>query len=172
MDKINDQLLDFIARSPTAFHAAETICTMLDAAGFQALREKDVWEIRPGGRYYTVRNGSSVIAFHVGEERDGLCFRIAAAHGDSPMFKLKSSPVFSGPEGYVRLNVEAYGGMIDSTWLDRPLGIAGRNQNSLLRRFNVSQCSTSTSYCRADGSVTPGCLTALRQTRNESRVLY
>ena len=126
MDKINDQLLDFIARSPTAFHAAETICTMLDAAGFQALREKDVWAIRPGGRYYTVRNGSSVIAFRVGEEQGELCFRIAAAHGDSPMFKIKSSPVLSGLEGYVRLNVEAYGGMIDSTWLDRPLGIAGR----------------------------------------------
>ncbi len=126
MSRINKELLEFIASSPSAFHAVETVRSMLDAAGFQVLRERDAWEIEPGGTYYTVRNGSSIIAFRIGEEKKDLRFRISAAHSDSPMFKIKAVPVLDGPGGYLRLNVEGYGGMIDSTWLDRPLGIAGR----------------------------------------------
>ncbi len=124
MQDINEALIDFIRRSPDAFHAAAEIGRRLDEAGFERLSESRAWKLKNGGKYYVTRNGSSVIAFRTA---GGECrFRIFAAHDDSPTFRLKDAPELAGPEGYLRLNVEAYGGMIDSTWLDRPLGLAGR----------------------------------------------
>ena len=123
---LNEELLAFIDRSPTAFHAVESARTLLEEAGFVRLKEADAWQIKKGGRYYVTRNSSSIIAFHIGEMKEAPAFRISASHSDSPMFKLKTQPELKGPEDYLRLNAEAYGGMIDSTWLDRPLGIAGR----------------------------------------------
>ena len=75
------------------------------------------------------RNGSSVVAFKVGERAaspEGLHFQLTAAHGDSPTFKVKSVPVVDGPEGALCLDTEPYGGMIDYSWFDRPLSLAGR----------------------------------------------
>ena len=122
----NKELLKYISDAPSIFHAAAASAAMLEEAGYRYLREADRWEIAPGGRYYTMRNASSVIAFTVAKEISNYKFRIAASHSDSPTYKIKAVPALSGPEGYVRLNVEAYGGMIDFTWLDRPLGMAGR----------------------------------------------
>ncbi len=124
-------LIGFISKCPTMFHAADQMLSRLERDGFERLREGDTWEIRLGGRYVVTRNGSSILAFKVGErcadpESGGLRFQIAAAHTDSPAFKLKSNSEAEGPEGYLRLDTEAYGGMIDRTWFDRPLSIAGR----------------------------------------------
>lgn len=125
-------LVEFVRACPSMFHTAAEICRRLDAAGFTRLREADAWEMVPGGSYYVVRNNSSVVALKVGDElgapsrRAPHHFQMAAAHGDSPTYKVKAVPVLEGPEGYLRLDVEAYGGMLDHTWLDRPLGLAGR----------------------------------------------
>lgn len=123
-------LLAFIGESPSMFHTCAAIRRRLDAAGFTYLPEGDAWTVEPGGAYYTQRNNSSVIAFRVGERalaKDGrFHFQLTAAHGDSPTFKIKAVPELEGPEGTRRLNVEAYGGMIDYTWFDRPLSVAGR----------------------------------------------
>ncbi len=121
-------LLGFIGESPSMFHTVAAIRRRLDEAGFVYLPEVRPWECEPGGSYYTVRNGSSVIAFKVGSDvRPACChFQIAASHSDSPTFKLKANPSLEGPGPYARLNVEAYGGMIDYTWFDRPLSVAGR----------------------------------------------
>ena len=108
------ELVDFIAECPSMFHTVYAACTRLDEAGFTYVPESHAWEVVPGGRYYTTRNGSSVIAFAVGEhaldDRDAFHFQLAAAHADSPAFKIKSAPELEGPEGYLRLNAEAYGG--------------------------------------------------------------
>lgn len=53
-------------------------------------------------------------------------FQIAAAHGDSPTYKVKQASEVEGPSSYLRLDTEAYGGMMDYTWFDRPLSLAGR----------------------------------------------
>lgn len=123
-------LISFIASCPSMFHTAATVASRLEEQGFSRLAEGDAWQIEAGGRYYAVRNGSSVIAFKVGADAaasaDAFRFQLTAAHGDSPTFKLKAVPVLDGPEGTLRLNVEAYGGMIDYTWFDRPLSLAGR----------------------------------------------
>ena len=120
------ELCSFIDTCPSMFHTTVELGARLNNAGFERLGENDAWEIKPGGRYYTTRNGSSLIAFAVGEKLDDYHFQVAAAHGDSPVFKVKPVAEIAGPGDYLRLDVEAYGGMIDHTWLDRPLGVAGR----------------------------------------------
>ncbi|MBQ0066522.1 MAG: M18 family aminopeptidase [Firmicutes bacterium] len=119
-------LTSFIMKSPSMFHAIHTISEELDAAGFTYLKEGSAWQIEKGGKYYTTRNGSSIIAFKIGNELSDYHFQMTAAHSDSPTYKVKTIPELTGPKEYLRLNVEAYGGMIDNTWFDRPLSIAGR----------------------------------------------
>ncbi len=119
-------LLDFVAACPSMFHTAFELRRRLDAAGFTYLPEGAPWTVERGGRYYTTRNNSSIIAFKVGEELDNYHFQLTASHSDSPTYKVKARPELAGPAGYVRLNVEAYGGVMDHTWFDRPLSVAGR----------------------------------------------
>lgn len=124
-----EELVEFIATCPSMFHTATTACERLEAAGFVRLAESEAWQLEAGGRYYVERNGSSVIAFSLGERAanaDAYHFQIAASHTDSPTFKLKAVPELDGPGGARRLAVEAYGGMLDYTWFDRPLSLAGR----------------------------------------------
>lgn len=135
IEAAND-LIDFIEACPSMFHTAATIMAELDEAGFTYLPENAAWDIEPGGRYYTQRNTSSVIAFKVGEDlaatwgEDGVAgdyhFQLTASHSDSPTFKVKAVPELDGAGETLRLNTEAYGGMIDYTWFDRPLALAGR----------------------------------------------
>lgn len=125
MDHTNG-LLTFIRQCPSAFHTVHAVAEQLEQAGFVCLEESEHWEIEPGGCYYTTRNGSSIIAFRVGKELTDYHFQLCASHSDSPSYKIKNEAELDGPGEYLRLNVEAYGGMIDSTWFDRPLGVAGR----------------------------------------------
>lgn len=124
--ELNQELVDFIQSSASMFHCVDTIKNTLLEEGFEEWKENEAWAPQANGKYFTTRNGSSLIAFTLGSELDELSFRMTAAHTDSPTFKVKSIPELKGPGKYVRLNVEGYGGMIDSTWLDRPLGLAGR----------------------------------------------
>lgn len=125
MDKISKQLLDFIEKSPTCFHAVENMKQELAKNGFTELTENRKWEIEKGGSYYVTRNGSSLIAFSIPEgEMEGI--RIMAGHSDSPCFKIKENPEIESEGHYVKLNVEKYGGMICAPWFDRPLSVAGR----------------------------------------------
>lgn len=122
------ELGEFICESPTSYHAVAAIRKRLDNAAFIYLPENTDWTdvIKPGHGYYTVRNNSSVIAWRVGSELDSYHFQIAAAHDDSPTFKLKDHAELQDSNGYLRLDVEAYGGTLDYTWFDRPLTLAGR----------------------------------------------
>ncbi len=118
-------LFAFIEKSPTCFHAAAQVGSRLEGEGYQALSEKEVWKLKKGGKYYVNRNDSSVIAFALPDGK-AKSFRIVAAHSDSPCFKLKEIAELTTENQYLKWNVEKYGGMILSTWLDRPLSIAGR----------------------------------------------
>lgn len=123
-DDISRDLIHFIAKSPSTFHAVRGIKAALLYAGFTEIREEDPWQIEKGGKYVVTRNGSALMAFTVPQE-GAEAFHITASHCDSPTFKIKENPeIADGP--YVKLNVEGYGGMIMSTWLDRPLSVAGR----------------------------------------------
>ncbi|MBQ2948099.1 MAG: M18 family aminopeptidase [Clostridia bacterium] len=118
--------IDFIRNSPCAFHAVSSITHVLKEAGYEELAEGRPWAVVPGGKYYVTRNRSAVVAFHV--PACGFShFQIVSSHSDSPTFKLKPGFEDEAAGGsYLRLNVERYGGMIMSSWFDRPLSIAGR----------------------------------------------
>lgn len=117
--------MQFIEQSPTCFQAVENIKTMLSEAGAISLSEKEIWSLEKGKTYYVTRNDSSVIAFAVPKDHvTGM--DIYAAHSDSPCFKIKENPELKGEGEMVSLNVEKYGGMILSTWMDRPVSVAGR----------------------------------------------
>lgn len=131
-----DSLFQFIDSSPTCYQAVEQIGKRLTQAGYRELSEKQLWKIEAGGKYYVKRSDSSVIAFAIpkqshernteGKMPQFKGFHIVAAHSDSPCFKLKEKPELTVENHYVKWNVEKYGGMILSTWLDRPLSVAGR----------------------------------------------
>ena len=119
------ELLEFIEKSPSCFHAVKIMKDMLNAEGFEEIKEADKWEVSKGGKYYVTRNDSSIIAF-VMPEKEFSGYRIMASHSDSPTFKIKENPEMQVDKKYVKLNVERYGGMICPPWFDRPLSVAGR----------------------------------------------
>ncbi len=120
---MNRKLFDYIAASPSPYHAVHHSAETLRTAGFLPLSEGEDWDLTPGQGYYVTRNGSSLIAFRTRKDFSG--FLMTASHCDSPTFKIKENAELTG-SGCRRLAVEKYGGMLMSTWMDRPLGIAGR----------------------------------------------
>lgn len=118
-------MLDFLDRSPSRFHAVDNLRRELEGAGYESLFEGRTWKLTPGGKYYAVRGGSALIAFRLPEAPAGG-FMISASHSDAPTFRVKENAELAGPEGYLRLNTERYGGMLCAPWLDRPLTVAGR----------------------------------------------
>lgn len=125
-------MLEFIEKSPSCYQVVGNVQKELETAGYVPLMENRKWELSSGGKYYLTRNGSSLIAFSIPEGKGGTSipetagFHMIASHSDSPCFKVKEEPEIRVEEQYVKLNVEKYGGMILSTWLDRPLSLAGR----------------------------------------------
>ncbi|MFI3213098.1 MAG: M18 family aminopeptidase [Eubacteriales bacterium] len=123
--QMTQELLSFIKKSPTCFHAIQQAKEKVKAEGFVELKEQEPMNVVKGGKYFITRNDSSMIAFVIPTEK-AIGFHIAASHSDAPCFKLKEKPEIVAENKYVKLNVENYGGMILSTWLDRPLSVAGR----------------------------------------------
>jgi aspartyl aminopeptidase len=119
-------LLAFIDRSPTPYHAVVEMLRRLRAADFRELSETEVWDLAPGDRCYAVRNEGSLVAFRVGSVSPADAgFRIIGAHTDSPNLRLKPLADVDA-HGYRQLAVEPYGGVLLHTWLDRDLSLAGR----------------------------------------------
>ena len=115
-------VINFLDKSYTAYHAVKHSEYILENHGFSKLNLADKWNLEVGGKYYVVKNGTSVIAFVVGEN---FAFNIAASHTDSPCLHVKGRELLPSPEG-ARLNVEAYGGLILYSMLAAPLKVAGR----------------------------------------------
>lgn len=123
MDHHTQALRAFLDQAHSVYHAQQGLVQQLKAAGFQPLQEQETWQIAPGGRYYVTRGDAAVMAFRV-PQGVPTGFMMSASHLDRPCFKVKENGELTGT--YTRLAVERYGGMILSTWLDRPLSIAGR----------------------------------------------
>ncbi|MBT8135179.1 MAG: M18 family aminopeptidase, partial [Gammaproteobacteria bacterium] len=121
-------LIDFIKNSPTPFHAVESMAQVLDHHGYTRLDEADQWSIdnaQQSGRYYVIRNGSSIIAFQLNQPlaENGIC--MVGAHTDSPCLQVKPNPEIVN-NSYLQLGVEVYGGALLNPWFDRDLSLAGR----------------------------------------------
>ncbi len=121
-------MINFIDRSPSPFHAVNSAQEMLSEAGFSELSERDSWrgKLTAGSRHFVVRGGGSLIAFRVGmtaAPESGT--RIIGAHTDSPNIRLKPR-LAKGAHGHLLFDVEPYGGLLIATWTDRDLALAGR----------------------------------------------
>ncbi|KAL1871295.1 hypothetical protein VTK73DRAFT_2163 [Phialemonium thermophilum] len=122
------QFLDFVNASPTPYHAVASAATLLERAGFGKIQERDNWSstLKPGGKYYLTRNGSSVVAFAIGAKwRPGNPIGMVGAHTDSPCLRIKPVSRKSNV-GFQQVGVETYGGGIWHSWFDRDLSVAGR----------------------------------------------
>ena len=137
---IND-LIDFLNDSPVNFLAVKTIASMLDEAGYQRIDPEDkLPQLNAGSKIYTTKNDSSIYAFRIGSQpMADAGFRMICAHCDSPTFRIKPNAEMTSEGGIVRLNTEVYGGPIMSTWMDRPLSLAGR---VILKTDNVMRPKT------------------------------
>lgn len=124
--EFNKDLLTFLDASPTPWHGVATMKKRLDAAGFEALDEREDWSLAANRGYYVIRNGSSIVAFRTGQ-RDVTTagIRMVGAHTDSPCLKVKPNPELRR-KGFFQLGVEVYGGVLLNPWFDRDLSLAGR----------------------------------------------
>ncbi len=119
-----EDLLAFIAASPSPYHAVATAAARLEAAGFKPLDEAEAWEDVAGPRY--VVRGGALVAWRAPEDAPPHAgFRVVGAHTDSPNLRLKPHPD-AGSAGWRQLAVEIYGGALLNSWLDRDLGLSGR----------------------------------------------
>lgn len=123
LDKKIARIKEFLDASHSVYHAVENLREMLEQADYTHLPEGEKWSLIPGGKYYLTRGGSALIAFRVPFGKP-TGFMMSAAHSDRPTFKIKENGELTGT--YTRLATEKYGGMLMSTWLDRPLSLAGR----------------------------------------------
>jgi aspartyl aminopeptidase len=119
-----DDLISYLAASPSPYHAVASAAARLEKAGFRQVSEVEAWDGRSGGRF-VVRSGA-LIAWYVPEGAGPETpFRIVGTHTDSPNLRVKPLPD-TGSAGWRQIAVEIYGGVPLNTWLDRDLGISGR----------------------------------------------
>ena len=124
MDTVQ-KLFRFLDESPTCYHAAANAKAALAAAGAVELRESEQWKLEKGTLYVVERGDSALVAFRV-PEGPFHGFLMAAAHSDSPTFKVRETAEAASAGNTLRLSVEPYGGGVWRGWLDRPLSVAGR----------------------------------------------
>ena len=113
---------DYIESSTSSYHTVEESYRRLEDQGFTPLSMDEEWNLTEGDYVIDVY-GTTLVAFHIGKDPRGT-LRIASAHTDFPGFRVKPNPMIT-EKGYGKLNVESYGGLIQYTWFDRPLSLAG-----------------------------------------------
>ncbi len=121
-----EALIKQIGQSTSPFHAVAYVENELEGEGFQRLALNQPWQLKAGGKYFVPVYDRTLFAFTIGQTMaEHQNIRVAAAHTDFPCFKVKPSPELAAC-GCRKMNVEPYGGMIRSSWMDRPLSLAGK----------------------------------------------
>ena len=118
-----EDLFAFLNAGVSAFHSTAAAAAILEAEGYRNCPESAAWHLVPGGKYYTTRNGSAILAWRM-PKGTLTGWHAAASHSDSPTWRIKT--LDGADHGFARAEVEGYGGMLMSTWFDRPLSVAGR----------------------------------------------
>ena len=117
--------LDFLDSSPSPRHAVAQVLDRLTGAGAVEIDERTAWTEADVRGFRTVRRGGSIIAWRFPSATETIPpIDIVGAHTDSPCLKLKPRPD-TGAAGWRQLAVEVYGGILNNSWLDRDLGLAG-----------------------------------------------
>ncbi len=120
-------LFDLLEKGVSPAHAVTACEERLAEAGFAKLDYGTSWNLEPGKKYYVNHYDTTLFAFCLPAEwgKTEPAIRIAAAHTDFPCLRIKPACDMKN-NGYAQINIEVYGGAILNTWLDRPLGVAGR----------------------------------------------
>ena len=122
-ENFNEELFNFINTSNCSFTCVEEIKKVLIGEGYTELYENGKWNLNCG-KFFVIRNDASIIAFNIGTEYKES-FNIICTHGDTPGFNLKpKNEIYE--QNYIKMNVVPYGGILNYSWMDRPLSISGR----------------------------------------------
>lgn len=126
-NQLNDELIAFLNESHNEYLAANGIRKILSKSGFKEIKENETWNLKENSKYLFLRNSNSLVAFITPYRlnKSDFYYKIISSHLDSPALKLKENPAVS-TNFYEKWKVEVYGGLINSTYVDRPLGLAGR----------------------------------------------
>lgn len=126
-NQLNDELIAFLNESHNEYLAANLIRKILSKSGFKEIKENEAWNLKENSKYFFLRNGNSLVAFvtQYRFNKSDFYYKIISSHLDSPALKLKENPAVC-TNFYEKWKVEVYGGLINSTYVDRPLGLAGR----------------------------------------------
>ncbi len=139
LQHFNRELFEFLKFSTTPFHTVQYLNELFLAAGFKRLQEKEAWKTTSGNGYFCVRDNGSILAFRLASKKQqNDCWKMLAAHTDSPSLQIKPQPEKTS-HNFTQLGVEVYVGPILSTWFDRDLSIAGRvtvldHENNILSK--------------------------------------
>lgn len=120
-----EDLIQFCHESASAYQAVDVLKEDLLKKGFKELKGEEDWKVKEGDKVFYIKNGTSLFAMTIGKGTYNNGFKIIGSHTDSPSFRIKPNCEIR-TEGYIKLNTEVYGGPILNTWLDKPLGVAGR----------------------------------------------
>lgn len=123
--QVNNKLMNFLDKSSSNFQAVAMMKEELLSSGFKQLDLNEIWHLAKGEKYFLTVNDSAIIAFDLVDFKVENGFKIVASHTDAPNFKIKPKAI-NIKDGYVSVNTEAYGGLINYAWFDRPLKLAGR----------------------------------------------
>lgn len=126
-NQLNDELISFLNESHNEYLAANAIRKILSKSNFKEIKENETWNLKENSKYFFLRNGNSLVAFVTPYRlnKSDFYYKIISSHLDSPALKLKENPAVC-TNFYEKWKVEVYGGLINSTYVDRPLGLAGR----------------------------------------------
>ena len=126
-NQLNDELIAFLNGSHNEYLAANLIRKILSKSGFKEIKENEAWNLKENSKYFFLRNGNSLVAFVTPYRlnKSDFYYKIISSHLDSPALKLKENPAVC-TNFYEKWKVEVYGGLINSTYVDRPLSLAGR----------------------------------------------
>ena len=126
-NQLNDELIAFLNESHNEYLAANAVRNILSKSGFKEIKENETWNLKENSKYFFLRNGNSLVAFVTPSRlnKSDFYYKIISSHLDSPALKLKENPAVC-TNFYEKWKVEVYGGLINSTYVDRPLGLAGR----------------------------------------------
>lgn len=122
MNNFNQGLIDLLKNGTCIFTCIKYLKNILQEHGYQELKENEIWKLKQD-KYFIIRNDASLIAFNLPKQKDK--FKIVCTHGDTPAFSIKPSPEYY-ENGYLKLNIAPYGGILNYGFMDRPMSIAGR----------------------------------------------
>ena len=119
----NQELINFLNECTCSFTTIQKVTDILSDNNFAKLELNSKWNIKPNNNYFTTLSDSSIIAFKIPSNPKKM--NIIISHSDTPSIKLKPNGIYE-TDNITQFNIMPYGGIINYSWLDHPLSLAGK----------------------------------------------